>query len=120
MVNFFFQIYSFPPIIALSIAENIPLGTIITNLAPKNITQRFEFQTFGVAGNYPIQIFPSGEVFVISKIDYEIMNCISISVAAFNSDKNSIPNKHEFLLQLYIEVKFNSPYFSQKNSYTSF
>ncbi|MCP9261910.1 Cadherin domain-containing protein [Dirofilaria immitis] len=55
------QIYSFPPVIALSIPENIPLGTIITNLAPKNITQRFEFRTFGLMNNHPIQILPSGE-----------------------------------------------------------
>ncbi|CAG9540793.1 unnamed protein product [Cercopithifilaria johnstoni] len=103
-------IYSFPPIITLSIPENIPLGKIITNLLPKNITQRFEFQTFGITTNYPIKILPSGEVIVASKIDYEIMNYLSISVAAFNLDKNSISSKHEFLLQLYIEdTNDNSP-----------
>ncbi|VDP11182.1 unnamed protein product [Onchocerca flexuosa] len=95
--------YSFPPVIALSIPENTPLGTIITNLATKNTMQRFEFRTLELPENYPIQILPSGEVFVASKIDYELMNYVSISVVAFNSDKNSFPIKHEFLLQLYIE-----------------
>uniref|UniRef100_A0A0R3RQB5 Cadherin-related tumor suppressor n=1 Tax=Elaeophora elaphi TaxID=1147741 RepID=A0A0R3RQB5_9BILA len=103
-------IYSFPPVIALSIPENIPLGTIITNLSPKNITQRFEFQTFGITENYPIQILPSGELFVASKIDHEMMNYLAITVAAFNLDKNSVPSKHEFLLQLFIEdVNDNLP-----------
>ncbi|EJW84112.1 cadherin domain-containing protein, partial [Wuchereria bancrofti] len=114
------KLYSFPPIIALSIPENIPLGTIITTLAPKNITQRFEFQTSGVTENHPIEILPSGEVFVASKIDHEIMNYLSISVAAFNSyrNSNSVPSKHEFLLQLYIEdINDNAPQCSNKNKF---
>ncbi|VBB26047.1 unnamed protein product [Acanthocheilonema viteae] len=111
-------IYSFPPVITLSIPENIPLGTIITGLSPKNITQRFEFQTFKVTENFPIQILPSGEVFVASKIDHEIINYLSISVAAFNLDKNSIPNKHEFLLQLYVEdSNDNSPQCPENNKF---
>ncbi|VIO94296.1 Uncharacterized protein BM_BM7425 [Brugia malayi] len=115
--------YSFPPVIALSIPENILLGTIITTLAPKNITQRFEFQTYGVTENHPVQILPSGEVFVASKIDHEIMNYLSISVAAFNSYKNSnsVPNKHEFLLQLYIEdINDNAPQCPNKNKFIIF
>uniref|UniRef100_A0A1I7VWP6 Cadherin domain-containing protein n=1 Tax=Loa loa TaxID=7209 RepID=A0A1I7VWP6_LOALO len=111
-------IYTFPPVISLSIPENIPLGTIITNLAPKNITQRFEFQTSGVTESHPVQILPSGEVFIASKIDHEIVNYLSISVTAFNSDKNSIPSKHEFLFQLYIaDINDNAPQCSKNNKF---
>uniref|UniRef100_A0A915PHT5 Cadherin domain-containing protein n=1 Tax=Setaria digitata TaxID=48799 RepID=A0A915PHT5_9BILA len=97
------SIYTFPPVITLCIPEDVPLGTILTNLTPKNTTQHFEFRTSANAENYPIQVLPSGEVFVASMIDYEILNHLSISVTAFNLEKKSISNKHDFLLQLYVE-----------------
>ncbi|VDN04918.1 unnamed protein product [Thelazia callipaeda] len=99
------EIYSFPPTVTLLAQSNLSLGTIITSLAPINSTHRFKFQAVEMVAkkSYPVQILPSGEVFIASKFDSGRMRHLSIPVTALNLDKNPIQNKHEFLLQIFFE-----------------
>ncbi|VDN49498.1 unnamed protein product [Gongylonema pulchrum] len=106
-IKFFqIQVHTFPRAISLSVPENAPLGTIITNLAPSNESQRFEFQKPGTPDDYPIRILPSGEVYVASEIDRETVEYFSIPITAVTVNKDGFSSKQDFVLRLYVEVCF--------------
>ncbi|VDN43344.1 unnamed protein product [Gongylonema pulchrum] len=118
-IKFFqIQVHTFPRAISLSVPENAPLGTIITNLAPSNESQRFEFQKPGTPDDYPIRILPSGEVYVASEIDRETLEYFSIPVTAITVDKDGFSSKQDFVLRLYIEdLNDNAPECPEQNRF---